>query len=160
MQVIVDKDSYQKIWDKIYSDYSFYPSVDSHREWLKPDEVFQKFKLKMVWDEQQEAIINKILCDVIGEEMYALDWQHDCFLFDPNERIPTGFQYYDSERECNVYFPEYYPNGDYHFFVSKDWAFGLYGHPWRKELIVVGEELISAIEKNSFELGLKKTLMH
>ena len=31
------------------------------------------------------------------------------------------------------------PNGDYYFFVSKDWSVGLYGHPWRKELIVVGD---------------------
>ena len=160
MKVITDKDLYQRIWDKVYSDYAFYPSVDSRRKWLKPDGVFQKFKLKMVWDERQEAIVNTILCEVIGEEMYALDWQHDCFLFDPNERIPTGYEYFDSERKCNVYFPEYYPNGDYHFFVSKDWALGLYGHPWRKELIVVGKELISAIEKNCFELGLKKTLIH
>ncbi len=89
--------------------------------------------------------------------MYALDWKSDCFLFNPNERIPTGFEFYDDSRNCNVYFPEYYPDGDYHFFVSKDWALGLYGHPWRKELIVTGEELILAIEKNLTELGLKTT---
>ena len=155
MQVITDMDLYQSIWDKIYSDYSFCPSMDSHGKWLEPDGVFQKVELKTVWDERQEAIVNSILCEVIGGEMYALDWHHDCFLFDPNERIPTGYMYYDSLRNCNVYFPEYYPDGDYHFFVSKDWAFGLYGHPWQKELIVVGEELISAIEKKRSELDLK-----
>ena len=42
------------------------------------------------------------------------------------------------------------------FFISKDWNFGLYGHPWKKELIVVGEDLIFAIEKNCAELGLKR----
>ena len=40
--------------------------------------------------------------------------------------------YYDRVRDCTVYFPEYYPDGDYHFFVSKEWSFGLYGHPWKK----------------------------
>lgn len=159
MQVIVDKGLYKRIWDKIYSDYSFYPSVDGQGNWLEPDGVFKKFRLEMLWDENQEAIVNTILCDVIGEEMYALDWKHDCFLFNPNERIPYGYQYFDSERKCNVYFPEYYPDGDYHFFVSKDWHFGLYGHPWRKELIVVGEKLISAIKNYSFELGLKQNSM-
>ena len=69
----------------------------------------------------------------------------------------SHYEYYDDERECNVYFPEYYPDGDYHFFASKDWEFGLYGHPWRKELIVVGEELLFAIEKHLTELGLKKS---
>ena len=156
MQVIKNKDLYRTIWDKIYSDYSFHPSTGSHGKWLKPEGVFRKYKLGKIWNEEQEAVINSILCEVIGKEMYALDWQHDCFLFDPNERILTGFEYYDDARKCNVYFPEYYPNGDYHFFVSKNWTFGLYGHPWRKELIVVGEELISAIEKNCFELGLKR----
>ena len=157
MQVITDKALYRTIWAKIYSDYSFRPSIESHGKWLKPEGVFRKYKLEMIWNETQEAIINSILCEVIGKEMYALDWQHDCFLFDPNERIPTGYEYYDDERECNVYFPEYYPDGDYHFFVSKDWEFGLYGHPWRKELIVVGEELLFAIEKHLTELGLKKS---
>lgn len=154
MQVIKDKELYGRIWDKINEDFSFYPSVNSRKKWLKPDGVFQKYKIEKIWDEWQEAIINTILCDVIGEEMYALDWQHDCFLFDPNEKIPAGYLYHDSERNCNLFFPEYYPQGDYHFFVSKDWRFGLYGHPWRKELIVVGEKLISEIEKYRDELGL------
>ena len=156
MKVITDKDLYQRIWNKIYSDYSFHPSTDSHGKWLKPEGIFRTYKLGKIWNEEQEAVINFILCEVIGKEMYALEWQSDCFLFDPSERIPTGYEYYDSERKCNVYFPEYYPNGDYHFFVSKNWTFGLYGHPWREELIVVGEELILAIEKNLAELGLKK----
>ena len=155
MQVITDKELYRRIWDKINEDYSFYPSVNSRKKWLKPDDVFQKYKIEKIWDERQEAIVNTILCNVIGEEMYALDWQHDCFLFDPNERIPMGYAYYDSVRDCTVYFPEYYPNGDYHFFVSKDWSFGLYGHPWKKELIAVGEKLIIEIEKSRVELGLK-----
>ena len=156
MKVITDKDLYQRIWNKIYSDYSFHPSTDSHGKWLKPEGIFRTYKLGKIWNEEQEAVINFILCEVIGKEMYALDWHHDCFLFDPNERIPTGYEYYDDARNCNVYFPEYYPNGDYHFFVSKDWTLGLYGHPGRKELIVAGEELILAIEKNLAELGLKK----
>lgn len=131
-------------------------AADSHGKWLKPEGIFRTYKLGKIWNEEQEAVINFILCEVIGKEMYALDWHHDCFLFDPNERIPTGYEYYDDARNCNVYFPEYYPNGDYHFFVSKDWTLGLYGHPGRKELIVAGEELILAIEKNLAELGLKK----
>ena len=153
---IIDDDLYQRIWDKIFTEYSFYPSVSSRKRWLIPNGVFQAFRFDHIWKEQQEAIVNAILCDVIGEEMYALDWQHDCFLFDPHEKIPIGYEYYDIERNCNVYFPEYYPDGDYHFFISRDWNFGLYGHPWKKELIVVGEDLIFAIEKKCSELGLKR----
>ena len=157
MEVIRDKELYRKIWDRIYNDYSFFPSVDNSRKmWLHPGGEFKTFHLTTFWNEEQESIVNNILCKVVGAKMFALDWQHDCFLFDPNEKIPTGYMYYDKERDCNVYFPEYYPDGDYHFFVSKDWRFGLYGHPWRKELVVVGKELILEIEKNQKDLCLKK----
>lgn len=155
MQIIKDKKEYQKIWDVICSDYAFFPSTDSGKTWLNPNGVFQRYRLLKKWDEHREASINRILCEVVAGEMFALDWQHDCFSFDPSEKIPTGYTYYDRERDCSVYFPEYYPDGDYHFFVSKDWRFGLFGHPWRKELIVVGEELIVEIDKKLKELNLE-----
>ncbi|MCR5610872.1 MAG: DUF2716 domain-containing protein [Clostridiales bacterium] len=157
MQVILDDKLYKSIWDKIYNVYSFYPSTDNLSErWLRPIRQFRTYQMTMIWNEKQEKIINSILCRVVGEEMFALDWQHDCFTYDPNERIPVGYMYQNNERNCNVYFPEYYPDGDYHFFVSKDWRFGLYGHPWRKELIVVGKKLILEIENHCAELGLKR----
>ena len=153
---VVDIEETRKIWDFIYSEYNFYPSVKGKKQWLKPHGEFRIYALPKKRAEQKKALINRILCEVVAEEMFALDWQHDCFSFDPNEKIPTGNMYYDSERNVNAYFPGYYPDGDYHFFVSKDWRFGLYGHPWRKELIVVGEELISEIEKHLSYLCLKK----
>lgn len=156
MQIIKDKDEYQKIWDILFSDWAFAPSVDSGKTWLRPKGLFRTYHLLEKWDETQEALVNRILREVVAEELYALDWQHDCFTFDPNENIPAGYSYFDKERNCSVFFPEYYPDGDYHFFASKDWKYGLYGHPWRKELIVVGEELILAIEKNRKALGLER----
>ena len=155
MEVIIDRKLYDEIWEKIYADYSFSPSVDRCGTWLEPIGVSKCFKLLTIWNQEQEELVNWILCEVINGEMYALDWQHDCFLFSPREKIPFEHHYYDAERDCEVSFPEYYPNGDYHFFISKDWTFGLFGHPWRKELIVVGEPLISAIQKNLVELDLE-----
>lgn len=49
--------------------------------------------------------------------------------------------------EIAIFFPSYYPNGDYHFFASFDWTIGLYVHPWKEEIIVVGEQLIQEFEK-------------
>ncbi len=161
MQRITDDELRQRIWDKIFSDYSFRPSAKKGEEWLRPKGVFHHYKIGKMWSEEQEAVVNTILCKVTEDKgrrhvMFALDWRHDCFLYNPGERIPTGFEYYDSERNCNVCFPEYYPDGDYHFFVSMDWSFGLFGHPWRKELIVAGEKLITVIEKNKEALGLER----
>ena len=106
------------------------------------------------FSEEQEKIINSIFCKVHPQDMYALDWQHDCFIYNPCEEIPLNYWFYDTKRDCNVYFPSYYPDGDYHFFASFDWQIGLYGHPWKKEIIVVGENLIHEFEKVQSMLGI------
>ena len=92
--------------------------------------------------------------ELTDDEMYALDWQHDCFTFLPKEHIPFEYEEYDSDRKCQVYFPTYYPNGDYHFFVDKEWKYGLFGHPWEHEIVVMGEMLIEMFEKEKVSLGI------
>ncbi|MCR4758935.1 MAG: DUF2716 domain-containing protein [Oscillospiraceae bacterium] len=153
MQVITDQKLYDRIWDKIFQEYSF---STQNEKWLCPDTEYAVYRFGSLWDERQEAIVNQILCRIAGAEMYALDWQHDCFLFNPNENIPFAYQYYDTARDCTVYFPTYYPNGDYHFFISKDWSTGLFGHPWRSELIVTGAALMQAIADAADDLNLEK----
>ena len=153
MQVISDEKLYKSIWDKIYQEYLF---STQNEKWLYPDIEYDVYRLETVWEKKQEAIVNKIFCQIVGEEMYALDWQHDCFIFNPKENIPFGYQYYDLERDCSVYFPTYYPDGDYHFFISKNWTIGLFGHPWRNELIVTGTPLMQAIADAAHELHLEK----
>ena len=73
--------------------------------------------------------------------------QRSIFLFEYEE--------YDSDRKCQVYFPTYYPNGDYHFFVDKEWKYGLFGHPWKHEIVVMGEKLIEMFEKEKVRLEFK-----
>lgn len=90
--------------------------------------------------------------------MYALDWQHDCFVFSPNEDIPLYYWYHDTGRDCNVYFPSYYPNGDFYFFISLDWKIGLFGHPWNKEIYVMGEELINEFDRIKEKLDITEIL--
>ena len=88
------------------------------------------------------------------EKMYALDWNHDCFEFSPMEDISMNYNYYDPDRQCQVYFPTYYPDGDYYFFIDSTWDCGIFGHPWRNEIIVTGKELIKRFEKNKGRLRL------
>ena len=155
MQVITDEQLYEKIWERIYQDFAF---STQQEDWLKVRGESALFRLRSFWSEEQEAIINDILCRVIGAEMYALDWQHDCFTFTPSEKIPYAYQYSDLKRNCTVYFPSYYPNGDYHFFVTKDFSAGLFGHPWREELIVSGAALIREFVAKADELDLERKI--
>ncbi|RKJ74079.1 DUF2716 domain-containing protein [Butyricicoccus sp. 1XD8-22] len=150
MEIILDRDKYNNIWDKIFNDFHFCPSCKTHPQpWLLLPMNHKKYHLNSVFTftEEQEKIINSIFCRVHANDMYALDWHHDCFIYNPCEEIPLDYWFYDTERKCNVYFPSYYPDGDYHFFTSFDWSIGLYGHPWDKELIVVGERLIEEFDK-------------
>lgn len=76
---------------------------------------YKKYHKAIPWNEEQENIINSILKELGLEKMYALDWNHDCFEFSPMEDISMNYNYYDSDRQCQVYFPTYYPDGDYYF---------------------------------------------
>lgn len=58
-------------------------------------------------------------------------------------------------KEVNVYFPTYYPNGDYYAFVSLNYEYGLFGHPFKQCIYVVGDKLIELFEKNRGALGLR-----
>lgn len=157
MEVILDEEKYDAIWDKIFYEYGFKPSCKptNIEDWIHFPTHFVKYKLCDGWSEEQERIVNSIMKNVINEGMYALDWQHDCFVFHPDENIQLYYSYYDEARGVYVYFPSYWPDGDYHFFVKMDWTCGLFGHPWRQEICVLGEALIQAFEEEKERLNIK-----
>jgi hypothetical protein len=70
------------------------------------------------------------------EQLYALDWQHIGYRFDPRRvdgrgpRWPGGV----------------FPDGDYALYLTSDLRFGTFGHPWEETLCVFGEPLLTAVE--------------
>lgn len=152
MKVIFDDNLYESIWSKIYKEFKFQPSSDT-----KPFQFqipYKVYKLKTIWNDRQETMVNNIFKQITNDEIYALDWQHDCFEYNPNEEIPSDYHYFDEERDCEVYFPSYYPNGDYYFFIAKDWSYGMLGHPWKEEIYVFGKELIDSFDEKRKELSI------
>ena len=87
-----------------------------------------------LWDEEQEALADRLLASVIHEEIYALDYNHLAYAYMPGE--PRAVR-----RGCED-LPSYYPNGDYYFFVAKDLSFGWLGHPWQKRIILFGDRML------------------
>ena len=156
MKIILDNKEYKNIWDNIYSNFKFDPSVDQKVNPFEFDNDYVCYKLNSVWSEEQEKIVNEIFKEISQDNLYALDWNHDCFEYNPSENIELDYHYHDNDRNVEVYFPSYYPNGDYYFFVSKDLKYGMLGHPWRKEIYVFGKELIEAFSKNENELNITK----
>lgn len=153
MKVILDEKLYDDIWDEFEKRFKF----DSRSKIpFVFDMNYEIFDLNSGWDEKQEKIVNNIFKEISDDDIYALDYWHDCFEFNPKEDIPYLYNYHDNDRDVQVYFPRYYPDGDYHFFVSKDFSYGLLGHPWRKEIYVFGHKLIKGIKKKSKELNITK----
>lgn len=150
MRVILDREHYNMVWERVYEDFSFCPSVDTHITPFQFKMNYQVFNLSQLRWDMAEEIIEKILRSVSDQEIYALDWQHDAFLYLPGENREEVW--YDAERKCHVYFPTYYPDGDYYFFIAQDYSYGILGHPWRKELYFFGEKLLAELEKYSDQL--------
>lgn len=153
MRVLSDQES-KEIWREVYSKFQFTPSIDISITPFQIDMPHKVFALKKHWSEEQEKIVRGALIRAGISEAYALDWQHSDFLFSTAEEIPYGLSWYDSENGYQIYYPSFYPNGDYHFFMDCNMSEGFLGHPWRKEIWVFGEKTISAFEAVRDELDL------
>ena len=132
-----------EFWGKICGEFSF--GTDSSGEeyrWLTLPEPHKKYSLGPLWTDAQEMLVNSFFAE-LSESVVALDWQHECFKFSPSEK--------SSFAET---LPTYYPDGDYHFFIDEKWRFGLFGHPWLGEIIVLGSDLIQKFDENLSELRL------
>ena len=106
-----------------------------------------------------DSLVSKafIKCTKPGERIFALDWHHSSFLYDPRNGDDQQSFFASDERYVGggyyAYFSLYYPNGDYYFFISEDFRFGYLTHPWRKEVWVFGDELIKEFEKFYKSIG-------
>src|SRR5205814_487330 len=58
-------------------------------------------------------------CTAPGERVYALDWQHPCFWFDPRGGVASG--------EPKEWAVPVLPDGDHYVFLAKDLRFGTIG---------------------------------
>lgn len=151
MNIIYGNELYRKIWDDIELCFN-YPSRNGE---FKCDKSYKNFRAT-IWNEQQKSTVNEIFIKVSDEELYALDWQHICFSYNLNKNIAYNTWWHDEQRNCNVCFPTYYPDGDYHAFISKDYNYGLFGEPWKQEIYVVGEKLISLFIDNKVALNISE----
>lgn len=149
---LLDSKTADALWNRLFKEYKFRTADDS--EWISFPQSCRTYHKDTPWSPEQEKTINSFLEELINGEMYALDWQHDCFAFSPSEHIPFDYNYYDDKRDCQVYFPTYYPDGDHYFFFDAEWKYGIFGHPWRHEIVVIGEKLINKFEANKEYLGI------
>lgn len=170
MKRIEDLQQYDILWSKIENDFGFRPDYYNIKE-FKINKIFTikdlPFKIFKINDsccgnETYQERVNNILKNVVNSDMYALDWQHDAFIFNPNENITLEQSGWVNDTDniiCDG-FPCYYPNGDYFLFVSTDFTQGILGIPGFGEvnscMFVIGDNLIKEFEKQQKELHLTK----
>ena len=156
---VMNKELEDSVWDKICNGFKFVPDHnDVPYPWIELPAPFKIYQLDFSaagahWD----RLMNSLFVRMGSSELYALDWQHDCFVFPPRDYWKLVKEYHDEGRNCNVYFPHYYPDGDYCFFVDPKWKYGIFGHPWLMQIAVFGEELIGFVDMHAKMLGLTQT---
>ena len=170
--MVIDNTSlYQQIWDRVYSQLSFSPSAQYKGHSFAVPLPFSikgphsVYAIESLTDDRID-LLNTTMQEIFiritapGQRLYALDWQHSAFLYDPrdpsqqkstrvkNARYPDG--------EYFAFFPSIYPDGDYYFFIEENFAFGCLGHPWRQELWLFGPDLLKGSDQPLQSLGLQK----
>lgn len=132
-------DEYDHVWDRFCAAFSFRPSVHAKDfPGITESPPFITLDLFGDFDEQAIDELDATLLTAFRKSvapdhrLYALDWQHDCYWFYPH-------------RNADEPVIPIIPDGDYSIFLSQDFTFGTFGHPWERTLCVFGADLVSAI---------------
>ena len=162
---------YDLVWSKVYDKLKFNPTHNSQGHSMTSNLPFHiegnfaVYGIEKMSDTQidsMEEIIREIFVSVTkeGRQMYALDWQHSAFLFNPRNKEEQKSFWKEDNRYLgggyNAFFPSFYPDGDYYFFIDEFFEFGYLGHPWRQEIWVFGDELIGKFDEIYQNLGWEK----
>jgi len=133
---------------------SFNPSTRSI-DWpsIHTEKRYLRFKIDILWKNGynelihsnfiQQAIEAFVNITAPGEEIYALDWQHDCYYYDPR-KLSVHDMLEDASNTTKISF---IPDGEYYVFITKDFENIWFGHPWEKTVTVIGDKLIAALAK-------------
>ncbi|WP_170924893.1 DUF2716 domain-containing protein [Candidatus Enterococcus clewellii] len=146
------------MWNTVFELYSFSPNSNS--EAFKVKEPYDVYCCKQAifiaetnpeWSKAVRSIFSKVLG---GESyMYVLDWQHNSFKYDPKSTKEKENPTFVSDENFagggyNVYFPSFYPDGEYYLFIAKDFSWGYLIDPKKEQIIVYGELLRKQIEEH------------
>jgi hypothetical protein len=128
-------DEYDSVWNRFYSQFDFHPDYYERTvPAIQEPTPFETFDISPDISESQIDALNALFADAFLEItrakqlIYALDWHHTSYKFDPRERSPWSLSIL--------------PDGDYYIFIADDFSFGTFGHPWQLSICVFGRSLL------------------
>jgi hypothetical protein len=149
-------------WGSVIARFQFKPSVDP-KSWpgFSPPSPFVTWSVPDPFSAAETEDLHRCALSAFrrvlrdGERMFALDWQHAGFWFQPHvaeaswgqpDRLQRGLLPDEPARTEDRWMIPVLPNGDYVFFVSSGLDWGWFGHPWEQSICVFGEPLLAAVE--------------
>lgn len=163
--MLLEEQEYEIIWNRIYEELNFRPSIEPHVvpfSFEMDHSIYDISNMSETQIDDMDDLITAafIHCTVEGELLYALDWQHCGFKFDPRHDEERKSIYVEDSRYMgggyHAYFPGYYPDGDYYFFIDCKFRFGYLGHPWQEKIWIFGTDLMNEFEHIAGRLGWRK----
>ena len=165
--MLLNDEQHNTVWDRVKNELRFFPNCsDRNSDTLFPPFVIDKnhviYGIENTNDDETQGMENLITkafikCTKPGERIFALDWHHCAFLYDPRNKDEQQSVFVSDEKYMgggyHAYFPDFYPDGDYYFFIAEDFRFGYLTHPWRQEAWVFGDDLITEFEKFYESIG-------
>ncbi|MGN7854066.1 DUF2716 domain-containing protein [Exiguobacterium acetylicum] len=130
----------KKIWHVIDQQFQFTPSTTVFPSYHSPS-PFITYEVDYEKREEIEQTLKRILTEltVEGERVMALDWNHQGYWIDPRRTFLRN-------EEGDWMIPAV-PDGDYSFFIARDFRWGYLGHPWEGSITLFGEDMISAFQR-------------
>ncbi len=133
-----------EIWNKFRKEFEFRPSVhEIDFPGIKEPIPSVTYDVSYVFSSvDREALVTDLQKKLLkafqrvtkqGELVYAMDWQHQCYKFDPKAKI------------CQDWEIPALPDGDYYIFLTKDLMYGQFGHPWEESICVFGKEFLNVL---------------
>ncbi len=142
--IAISESEYNKVWDFVFNNLDFKPHEKKVINLTTPNICFDISSFyndgfrEELYDNLNESALQWFKNVYSGIKMYALNWQHDCYSFNPN------FPFEKDEFE--EWLIPVFPNGDYLFFLTSDFNNGIFADGINLKFSLWGEDLIKAFE--------------
>ena len=136
----LSKEESNDVWNKFFDLFHFKPNLDKFPaiETDKPQLKFNVsncFRIDYPHDKLEQFALNLFnIISMPGDRLYALDWQHQCYDFDPRELMDRN--------DFDEWIIPVFPNGGYYIFLTKDLRNVWFGHPWEQSITLIGEDMV------------------